>query len=205
MSRAIFRFCSRRGRLYSCSFGFSCHRAVDRGNNAFDIGQRSIFVNRVVTDHDVAFTHQNRWADHRVPKIDIAGHVGDDHLPDTAIFRVLLDDDDPAGFAHRFRDRLFVPRHDRAQIEQLDAHVVVDLGQCFERFLDCVAPRDQRYIVAIAKSSCLAEGNGAYRFRRLAFRPKHVFGNEKENGIFAVHRRPEQTGRVFRRARDDDT
>ena len=64
----------------------------------------------------------------------------DDHLPDTSVLGVFLNDDGPPGFSHRFFNRVAVPWRNRAQINQLDARFVFNLLNRLERFLHRVAP-----------------------------------------------------------------
>ena len=105
-------------RLYTSDRGYNCallpcrNRAPDRGDDALDVRQRGVFIDRVVTDHDVGLAHENRRTDHCAPEFRIAAEMRDDHLADAAIFRVLLDDDKTSGFSHGFFDGRFVPRHD---------------------------------------------------------------------------------------------
>ena len=122
------------------------NRAFDCGNDSFDVRKRGVFVDRIVTDHDVGFADENRRADHLAPKIGPRGDVRDDHLTDAAIFSVFLHHHQPPGFVDRPCDRIFVPGNDRPQIEKLDAHFSVDLSERFERFLNGVAPRHQCHI-----------------------------------------------------------
>ena len=104
-------------RLYTSDRGYRTflpcrNRAPDCGDNALDVRQRGVFIDRIVTDHDVRFAHENWRTDHRAPEIGLTGEMRDDHLPDAAIFRVFLHDDKTSGFSHGFFDCRFVPRHD---------------------------------------------------------------------------------------------
>ena len=76
-------------RLYRGTFVSGRGRALDRGRDAVDVWQGGVFVDRIVTDHDVAFADQNRRTDHRVPEIGFAADMGDDHLTNAAIFACL--------------------------------------------------------------------------------------------------------------------
>ena len=133
-----------------------------------------------------------------------AGDVRDDHLTDAAILGVFLDDDESAGLAHRFFDRLAIPRHDRAQIDQFDARFVAQFVERFERFLDRVSPRDQGDIGARSVTRALPNDTARIGSARFVFGPKQMFRNQDKGRIFAMHRGPEQTGGVFRGARDGD-
>ena len=77
-------------------------RTLDRPNDPLHIGQGGVFVDRIVTDHDVAFADQNWRTDHRLPELRLASDVRNDHLTDAAILGVFLHDDEPAGLADRF-------------------------------------------------------------------------------------------------------
>ena len=161
-----------------CNSLSSCRNGtVERGDDSIDIRKRGVFVNRIVADHHIRFAHQNRRAHHLIPKIGLRRDVRDDHLPDAAILGVFLNNHEPAGFVDRGCDRFFVPWHNRAQIEKLDADVVIELRDCFERLLNGVAPRDNGHVRAVAKFARLTEGNRENRFFRFALRPKHVLRN----------------------------
>ena len=91
---------------------FRCDGAFDRVDDSFYIWQRGVFVDRVVTDHDVGFADENRRGDHLIPQRRSAGYMRNDHLTNAAIFRVFLHDHEPPGLSHRFFNRGAVPWHD---------------------------------------------------------------------------------------------
>ena len=128
----------------------------------------------------------------------------DDHLTHAASFRVFLHDDEPPRFSHGFFDGLFIPGHDGTQVEQLNVRVIIDLCNRFERFLDRVAPCHQCDVRTIAAFARLTEWDRADWFRGFAFRPKQMFGNQKDDRILAVHGSPKQAGGVLRGARNHD-
>jgi hypothetical protein len=144
---SVLRFCSRHGYRYRALL-FCRNRFANGGHDSLNIGQRGVLVDRIVTDHDVAFADQDWRADHRLPEFRLAGDMRDDHLADAAILRVFLHNHEPAGFANRFLNRGAIPWRDRTQINQLDARFVAQLRQSLDRFLHCVAPRDHRHIGA---------------------------------------------------------
>ena len=124
-----------------CAAASSKSIVANGRDDSLHIGQRGVFVDRVVADHDVAFADENRRADHAVPKIGLRRQMRDDHLADAAILRVFLHDDDPSGFSHRFFNRLAVPRRNRAQINQLDARFVFDLFESLRAISPSCCPR----------------------------------------------------------------
>ena len=181
------------------------NRTFDRPNDSLHIGQRRVFIDRVVADHDVAFADQNRRADHRVPELCLAGDVRNDHLSDAAILGVLLHDDEPAGLAHRFLDRLAVPWRNRAEIDQLDARPVAQFTRALRSIFPSCCPRRPpsrrepgRWTRALPNDTArigLADSCSAQR---------RCFGMRTKRWIFAMHRGPEQSGGVLRVARDGD-
>ena len=124
----------------------------------------------------------------------------DDHLPDTAVLRVFLNDDDPSGFAHRFFDRRRGPMA-RSSADQS--------ARCSLRCRSvAIASSDFSTVLPQATS---VTSEPAWRLRAFpsgiarigsalfAFRPEHMFRNQKQNRVLAVHRRPKQARGIFRR------
>ena len=124
----------------------------------------------------------------------------DNHLTHAAIFRVLLNHNQPAGFAHGFFNRSRIPGHDRAKIDEFDADLVADFVEGFERFLNCIAPRDQGDIRAFAHITRFAQRNRADWLRCIRARPKADAWEREKSRVLCMHRRPEQSGGVGRRA-----
>ena len=99
-------------RGYNRPFVSVLNRALNCRDDPVDVWQRRVLINRVVADHDVCFADQNRRGDHFIPKIRNTRDVRNQHLTNTAIFGVLLNDDQPVSLAHRFLDCGFVPWND---------------------------------------------------------------------------------------------
>ena len=99
--RRNLRLCGCRGdRLYSNTLMFGCNQTPNRSDDALHIGQRSVLIDGIVTDHDVGFTDENRRTDHRIPELGRARDVGNNHLPHTAVLGVFLHNKEPASFVH---------------------------------------------------------------------------------------------------------
>ncbi len=65
-----------------------------------------------------------------------------------------------------------IPRHNRAQVEQIDADLAADLLERFERFLDRVAPGDQGDVGAAVTFARDAERDGADGLRSIRVPPR---------------------------------
>ena len=79
---------------------FGCDRTANCGCNPLYVRQCGVFVDRIVTDHDVGFADENRRTDHLIPELRRARDVRNNHLPDAAVLGVLLHHNEPVSFAH---------------------------------------------------------------------------------------------------------
>ena len=115
--------------------------------------------------------------------------------PTLAILRVLLDHDQSSGAADRFLDRGVIPRYDRAEIDQVDAHFAAVLSSASSDF-SLYFPMRPCDIRAAAPLARLAHGTariGSVDSRSAQIR---CFGMSTNVGSVAMHCGPEESGRI---------
>src|SRR5438067_1966529 len=77
----------------------------------------------------------------------------------------------------------------------------------FDRFkclFHGIAPGNQSKVRSARSFSGFAERDGPNWFDTFAFRPKHMFRNEKDDRVLAMHCRPQESGSVLWRGGNHD-
>src|SRR5437764_6092058 len=119
--------------------------------------------------------------------------------------RVFVQDEHFRRLPHCLEHGCLVPRHDGAQVEDLDGGAVG--GELLRRFvgrIDHRAPRDHRYVAAFAVDARLAERCRVALLRDLALDPPvKVLVLEVEDGARVLDRADQEALRVLRRRRAD--
>ena len=117
--------------------------------------------------------------------------------------RVLVQDDHLRRLSHRGEHGLPVPRQDRAQVDDLDRHVVALAGGLLGR-VDHRAPGDDRDVVALPVDARLADRDRVALVGHLALDPPvQVLVLEEEHRVRVLDRGDDQAFRVGRRRRAD--